>query len=152
MKRWFVLVALGMAGCGGNELQYESAAAVSAQQQCPKSQAPGPRAAAQASRALFAAIPELYPTLNRSGATVQGMFNLAGGLPSTIRTKRYTSGGARKACGREVIEHSWVAFVLLPNAPADAASHVVYITRTEKGWRVWYEWNPQNPEGAVVDV
>jgi hypothetical protein len=152
MKRWFALAALGFAGCGGSELQYESAAAVSAQQKCPASSSPGPRAAAQASRALFKALPELYPTLPRSGATVQGMFNLAGGLPSTIRTKRYSNGAARKACGRAVIKNSWVAFVLLPNAPADASNHVVYLTRTPKGWKVWYEWNPQNPEGAVVDV
>ena len=47
MKRWFVLAALGISGCGGSELQQVSAT-VSAQQQCPKSIAPGPRAAAQA--------------------------------------------------------------------------------------------------------
>jgi hypothetical protein len=152
MKRWFALLALGLAGCGGSELQYESAAAVSAQQKCPKSIAPGPRAAQLASKALFSALPRLYPTLERRGATVQGMFNLAGGLPSTIRMKRYTNGAARKACGSAIIKHSWVAFVRLPNAPADAADHVVYITRTEKGWKIWYEWNPQNPEGAVIDV
>ena len=40
----------------------------------------------------------------------------------------------------------------LPNAPADAADHVVYLTLTSKGWKVWYEWNPQNPEGAIVDA
>ena len=151
MKRWFVLAALGIAGCGGSELQNVSAT-VSAQQQCPKSIAPGPRAAAQASKALYAALPRLYPTLNRKGASVQGMFSLGGGLPSTIRTKRYVSGGAFKACGRKVIEASWVAFVRLPNAPSDAADHVVYLTLTKKGWRAWYEWNPQNPEGAVVDA
>lgn len=106
MKRWFALLALGVAGCGGSELQYERAAATSAQEQCPKSIAPGPRAAAQAS----------------------------------------------KPCGQATVEHSWLAFVLLPNAPADASRHVVYITRTQKGWKAWYEWNPQNPEGAVVDV
>ena len=22
----------------------------------------------------------------------------------------------------------------------------------QEGWKVWYEWNPQNPEGAVVDA
>jgi len=86
------------------------------------------------------------------GATVQGMFSLAGGLPSTIKTKRYARGPAFRACGEEVIKASWVAFVLLPNAPADASEHVVFMVRTAKGWRVWYEWNPQNPKGAVVDV
>ncbi|MDA0172024.1 hypothetical protein OJ998_23180 [Solirubrobacter taibaiensis] len=151
MKRWFVLAALGISGCGGSELQNVSAT-VSAQAKCPASISPGPRAAPQASKALFASLSKLYPTLNRSGATVQGMFGLAGGLPSTIRTKRYTTGGASKACGSKVIANSWLAFVRLPNAPADASDHVVYLTRTAKGWKVWYEWNPQNPEGAVVDV
>src|SRR3954447_6480266 len=148
MKRWFALVALGLAGCGGSELQRTSAT-VSAQQ-CPKTIAPGPRAAAQASRALFKAMPKLYPTLNRKGATVQGMLGLSGGLPSQIKIKRYTNGAASKACGATVIEHSWVAWVLLPNSPADAANHVVYLTNTGEGWKVWYEWNPQNPAGTVV--
>ena len=151
MKRWFALLALGMAGCGGSELQHASAT-VSAQAKCPKTIAPGPQAARQASKELFQSLPDLYPTLNREGATVQGMFGLGGGLPSTIRTKRYTTGGAAKACGKAVIRASWVAFVRLPNAPADAADHIVYLARTEKGWRIWYEWNPQNPEGALVDV
>ena len=151
MKRWFALVAVGIAGCGGSELEQVSAK-VSAQAKCPATIAPGPRGAPQSSKALFSALPKLYPTLNRSGATVQGMFGLSGGLPSTIRTKRYTSGGAAKACGKAVIRASWIAFVRLPNAPADAADHVVYLARTEKGWRVSYEWNPQNPEGALVDV
>src|SRR3954451_12154823 len=150
MKRWFALVALGLAGCGGSELQRTSAT-VSAQQ-CPKPTAPGPRAAAQASRALFKAMPKLYPTLDRKGATVQGMVSLAGGLPSSIRVKRYTTGAASKACGSKAIENSWVAWVLLPNNQASAANHVVYLVNTRKGWRVWYEWNPQNPEGTVVDV
>jgi len=151
MNRWFALVAvLGLAGCGGSELQRASATVRA--QECPKTIAPGPRAAAQASKALFKAIPKLYPTLNRKGAAVQGMVTLAGGLPSQIKVKRYTSGAASKACGDTAITHSWVAWVLLPNAPADAADHVVYLANTSKGWKVWYEWNPQNPSGTVVDV
>ena len=104
------------------------------------------------SKALYKAMPKLYPTLERKGATVQGLFSLAGGLPSTIKTKRYVNGPALRACGRDVTKASWVAFVLLPNAPADASEHVVFLVRTVKGWKVWYEWSPQNPEGAVVDV
>jgi hypothetical protein len=45
-----------------------------------------------------------------------------------------------------------VAFVLLPNSPAESSEHVVFLVRTAKGWKVWYEWSPQNPEGAVVYV
>jgi len=149
-KRWFVLATLALAGCGGGELQRTSAT-VSAQQ-CPKPASPGPRAAAQSSKALFKALPRLYPTLNREGATVQGTLSLAGGLPTWIKIKRYTTGAASKACGDEVIKASWVAWVLLPNSPKDAANHVVYLVNTSKGWKVWYEWNPQNPEGTVVDV
>ena len=148
MKRWFALVALGLTGCG-SELQQVSAVRAP---KCPKQVAPGPRAAPQVTKALYEAMPKLYPTLNRKAATVQGTFSLAGGLPSTIKTKRYARGPAFRACGEEVIMASWVAFVLLPNAPADASDHVVFMVRTAKGWRVWYEWNPQNPQGAVVDV
>ncbi len=146
MKRLILLAALGIAGCGGSELQNTSAAVRAPD--CPKSIAPGPRAAAQASRALFAALPKLYPTLDRKRATVQGLFSLAGGLPSTIKTKRYTSGAASKACGEEVINASWVAFVLLPNSPPDASEHVVFLVLTAKGWRVWFESSKQNPDGA----
>lgn len=150
MKRWILLAALGIAGCGGSELQYTSAAVRAPE--CPKPLPPGSRAAPQASRALFAALPKLYPTLDRRRATVQGLFSLSGGLPSTIRVKRYTSGAANKACGAEVINASWVAFVLLPNSPADASEHVVYLVRTQKGWRAWFESSKQNPDGVVVDV
>ena len=150
MKRsWFVLAALGLAGCGGSELQQVSAVRAPA---CPKQVAPGPRAAPQVSRALYQALPKLYPTLERKGATVQGMFSLAGGLPSTIKTKRYVSGPAFRACGSKVTKASWVAFVLLPNSPAESSEHVVFLVRTAKGWKVWYEWSPQNPEGTVVNV
>jgi hypothetical protein len=150
MKRWFVAVAVGLAGCGGSDLQRTSATVRAPK--CPKSISPGPRAAAQASRALFASLPKLYPTLDRKGATIQGMVGLAGGLPSSIHLKGYTGGPARKACGRKVIESSWVAWVFLPNNNASAARHVTYLVNTKKGWRVWYEWNSQNPKGTVVDV
>src|SRR4051794_17539018 len=123
MQRWFVLVALGLAGCGGGELQRTGAALRAPA--CPKPMAPGPRAAAQASRALFKALPKLYPTLDRKGATVQGMVGLAGGLPSNLRLKKYTTGAASKACGGKVIENSWVAWILLPNNRAPSANHVV---------------------------
>jgi hypothetical protein len=114
---------------------------------------PGPRAAPQASKALYEKLPKLYPTLERKGATIQGMFSLAGGLPSTIKTKRYAGGPAFRACGGDVTKASWVAFVLLPNAPQASSEHVVFLVRTAKGgWKVWYEWSPQNPEGAVVNV
>jgi hypothetical protein len=149
MKRWLAVAALGIAGCGGGELQRASATRAPA---CPKQVSPGSRAAPQASKALYAAMPKLYPTLERKGAAIQGLFSLAGGLPSTIRTKRYVSGPAFRACGGDVTKSSWVAFVLLPNAPADASEHVVFLVRTAKGWKVWYEWSPQNPAGAVVDV
>jgi len=150
MYRWFVLVALGVAGCGGGELQRASAVRAPA---CPKQVSPGPRAAPQASKALYEKLPKLYPTLERKGATVQGIFSLAGGLPSTIKTKRYVSGPAFRACGGDVTKASWVAFVLLPNAPSASSEHVVFLLRTAKGgWKVWYEWSPQNPEGAVVNV
>jgi hypothetical protein len=149
MKRWFVLAAFGIAGCGGGELQQVSAVSAPA---CPKPISPGPRAAAQASKALYKALPRLYPTLNRKGATVQGMFSLAGGLPTTIKTKRYVSGPAGRACGQAVTKASWVAFVRLPNSPAESSEHVVFMANTAKGWKVWYEWSPQNPKGTVVDV
>jgi hypothetical protein len=149
MNRWFVLAALGFAGCGGGELQRASAVRAPA---CPKAVSPGPRAAPQVSRGLYKALPKLYPTLDRRGATVQGMFSLAGGLPSTIKTKRYAGGPAFRACGSDVTKNSWVAFVLLPNSPAESSEHVVFMVRTAKGWKVWYEWSPQNPEGTVVDV
>ena len=145
-----MLTALAISGCGGGGLQPTSATVRAPA--CPKPIAPGPRAAPQVSRALYRAMPKLYPTLDRKGATVRGLFSLAGGLPSTIKTKRYVSGPAFRACGDDVTRASWVAFVLLPNAPADASEHVVFVVRTAKGWRVWYEWNPQNPEGAVVDI
>ena len=90
-------------------------------------------------------MPQLYPTLNRKGATVQGMFRLGGGLPSTIRTKRYVSGGAFKACGRQVIQASWLAFVRLPNAPADAADHVVYLTLDQQGLEGLVRVEPAEP-------
>src|SRR3954452_15005868 len=101
MNRWFVLAALGVAGCGGGELQ-RTGAAVRAPD-CPKTLAPGPRAAPQVSRAVFAALPRLYPTLDRRGAAVQGVFGLGGGLPSWLHTKRYSGGPALKACGEKVV-------------------------------------------------
>ena len=73
------------------------------------------------------------------------MFGLGGGLPSTIRTKRYVSGGAFKACGRKVIQASWVAFVRLPNAPADAADHVVYLMLTSQGLEGLVRVEPAEP-------
>jgi hypothetical protein len=149
MKRWLALVALGVAGCGGSDLQRASAVRAPS---CPNEVAPGPRAAAQLSKELYRKLPKLYPTLNRKGAAIQGLFGLSGGLPSTIKTKRYVSGPAFRACGRDVTRASWVVFVLLPNSPADSSEHVVFVVRTAKGWRVWYEWSPQNPEGTVVNV
>ena len=98
MKRWFVLAALGIAGCGGSELQNVSAT-VSAQQKCPKSIAPGPRAAAQASKALYAALPRLYPTLNRKGATVQGMFGLGGGCRARSGPSGTSAAGRSRRAG-----------------------------------------------------
>jgi hypothetical protein len=35
------------------------------------------------------------------------------------------------------------------HSPAATSEHVVFMVRTAKGWKVWYEWNPQ---GAVVDL
>ena len=67
MKRWFAVIVLGLAGCGGGKLQHTSAA-VTAQAKCPQAISPGPQAAAQGSRAIFAALPRLYPTLERKGA------------------------------------------------------------------------------------
>src|SRR3954447_11675768 len=149
MKRWFAVLALGIAGCGGGELQRASAVRAP---DCPKEAAPGPRAAAQMSKELYRKLPKLYPTLNRKGAAIQGLFSLSGGLPSTIKTKRYVSGPAFRACGRDVTKASWVAFVLLPDAPAASSEHVVFLVNTAKGWKVWYEWSAQNPDGTVVDV
>src|SRR3954447_24064686 len=150
MRRWVVVAALALAGCGGGQLQRTSAAVRAPK--CPGHVAPGPRAAVHASRRLFGALADLYPTLDRKGAVVQGMFSLAGGLPSSIKTKRYVSGPAFRACGREVTKASWVAFVLLPNAPAASSEHVVFLVNTAKGWKVWYEWSAQNPDGTVVAV
>src|SRR4051794_24265236 len=133
MKRWFVLTALAFAGCGSSELQQVSAVRAPA---CPTQVAPGPRAAPQASKALYHALPKLYPTLERKGATVQGMPGLAGGLPSTIKTKPSVSGRALEACGSKVTKASWVAFLLLPNPPAESSEHVVFLVRTAKGWKV----------------
>jgi hypothetical protein len=149
MKRWCVLAALVISGCGSGELQRVSEVRAP---KCPKEVAPGPRAAAQMSKELYRKLPKLYPTLERKGAVIQGMFTLSGGLPSTIKTKRYVSGPAFRACGREVTKASWVAFVLLPNSPSASSEHVVFIVRTAKGFKVWYEWSPQNPRGTVVDV
>jgi hypothetical protein len=52
---------------------------------------------------------------------------------------RFYMARPERACGKAVVNNSWVVFVELPDAPmASLYPALVYVARTPTGWRPWY--------------
>jgi hypothetical protein len=117
---------------------------------CPHALSPGRRAYGHAARAVLSNLRRLFPNYDTRHTDILGLYFLL----STVRPavpKAIRRGPARKACGNHVIDRSWAAVIVVPNAPdADHGTAVVYVARTSAGWRPWYLWLPYAPGGHLI--
>jgi hypothetical protein len=119
---------------------------------CPRALSPGTKGAYV--HAAHASLSSLRGVLPRGFSTRNSYIQALYWLTSTAdpRVPASVRGGpARKACGDDVINRSWAAVIVLPDAP-DAVHGLIilYTARTSSGWRPWYLYFPYPRSGELI--
>jgi hypothetical protein len=93
---------------------------------------------------VFASLHRIYAGLDVRGTSIDAVLPLyVDELLPSVRVTRIRRGPARRACGADVVDRSWVALVNAPRARAATIGfRLVYVARTPRGWQPWYDWAP----------
>jgi hypothetical protein len=121
---------------------------------CPEALRPGPNPPGHVLSALRREIPRLYrpPTFHIKHYSVRALFSLdrtaeASAATPQLHTAPFSQSLYRRkaaaACGATVATRSWLAVMEFPGAAmATLSPALAYLARTHRGWKVWYQWNP----------
>jgi hypothetical protein len=121
---------------------------------CPQALRAGRNAASHALSALRDAVPRLYrpPSFRIKGYSIVALFSLdptaqADASIADLHKASFSPGlyrrKAMEACGATVASRSWLAVMDFPRAAmATLDPALAYLARTHRGWKVWYQWEP----------
>lgn len=108
--------------------------------------------AAHAADATRRQLKRIFPGFDRRDSRISASISLGMGDFVPKLSSHYYTARPAEACGRHVVQNSWVVIVSLPRAPmASLVPALVYVARTPTGWHAWYVGFPNYGGWGFVD-